>query len=194
LKTYLLHRVVVVPRPLEEVFAFFADPGNLARITPPWLAFEMVGWRDPAADTMAATGSPPGSVQDAVGREGADRVRETGAALANQPTDRPIMAEGLQLDYRVRPLLVPQRWTSVITVWEPPDRFTDEQLRGPYGLWRHEHLFAPDGGGTRVEDRVEYSLPFGGIGRLAHMLLVRKQLRRIFEFRLEALKQIFDFE
>lgn len=193
MKTYLLHRIVVVPRPLEEVFAFFADPGNLARITPPWLAFEMVGWRDPSPPAMA-TGSPSGSVQDAAGMEGPEGARETSPAFASRPTDRPIMAEGLQLDYEVRPLLVPQRWTSVITVWEPPNRFTDEQLRGPYSLWRHEHMFAPEAGGTRVEDRVEYALPFGGIGRLAHMLLVRHQLRRIFEFRLEALKQVFGFE
>ncbi|NIP83831.1 MAG: CDP-paratose 2-epimerase, partial [Gemmatimonadetes bacterium] len=83
------------------------------------------------------------------------------------------MREGLRIEYRVRPLGLPWRWVSEITVWDPPRRFVDEQVTGPYARWRHEHRFGITGGGTEVTDTVTYALPFGPIGRLAHALLVR---------------------
>jgi ligand-binding SRPBCC domain-containing protein len=165
-KPYVLERDVRVRRPLDEVFAFFADPANLARITPRWLAFEMTGWDAPFATAGGAQGVEP----------------DTASAGAGEPC-RPVMAQGLLLHYRVRPLFVAQRWTSEITVWEPPHRFTDEQVNGPYSLWRHTHRFDAIGSMTRVRDRVEYALPFGPLGRLAHLLLVQHQLKRIFDFR-----------
>ena len=57
--------------------------------------------------------------------------------------------------------------TSVITEWDRPRRFVDEQDRGPFKSFHHEHLFTPVGNGTQMIDRVEFAAPFGPIGRLA---------------------------
>ena len=61
-------------------------------------------------------------------------------------------------------------------------------MRGPYRLWHHTHAFAPDGDGTVVRDRVRYALPFGPAGELAHRLVVRRDLERIFDFRHAAVR------
>ncbi len=93
------------------------------------------------------------------------------------------MREGLRIEYRVRPLGVPQKWVSEITAYDPPHRFVDEQVTGPYARWHHEHRFRAVEGGTEVTDTVTYALPFGPIGQLAHALLVRRQLESIFSYR-----------
>jgi len=98
------------------------------------------------------------------------------------------MAEGVRIEYRLRLRGVPMRWRSVIRVWDPPHRFVDEQERGPYRLWWHEHTFAAEGGGTRVNDRVRYRVPGG---RLIERAFVRPELRRIFTYRQRALTSIF---
>lgn len=100
-------------------------------------------------------------------------------------TPRPIaMGAGTLIEYRLRLHGVPLRWRTRIDVWDPPRRFVDRQLRGPYRSWVHEHTFEPDGhGGTLMRDRVEYSLPLGPVGSLAGALLVRRELRRIFDHR-----------
>ncbi len=99
------------------------------------------------------------------------------------------MREGLRIEYRVKPLGLPQKWISEITAYDPPHRFVDEQVHGPYARWRHEHRFRAvgDGTGTEVTDTVTYALPLGPIGRLAHGLLVRRQLESIFEYRKNSL-------
>lgn len=144
---HVLERRQVVARRLDEVFAFFAEPRNLALITPAWLAFRMID---------------------------------------DDPGD---MAEGLRLRYRIRPLGVSQRWVSEITRWDPPRSFVDEQVRGPYARWHHEHVFTAVAGGTEVVDRVTYALPLGILGGMAHALLVRRQLRAIFDYREEAIRE-----
>ena len=98
------------------------------------------------------------------------------------------MRAGVEIDYRLRLRGLPMRWRSRITAWEPPHRFVDEQIRGPYRRWVHEHTFIPQNGGTLVKDVVEYDM-LGG--RLANRLLVRNDLRRIFAYRQERLAQIF---
>ncbi|MGD2135184.1 MAG: SRPBCC family protein [Gemmatimonadales bacterium] len=148
-REYVLERTQGVTRPLEEVFQFFSDPRNLARLTPPWLAFR-------ALDSGDLT-----------------------------------MREGLRIHYRIRLLGVPQRWTSVITVWDPPHRFVDEQLRGPYRRWHHLHEFTRSNDGTQIRDRVTYQLPFGPLGRLAHVLFVRRQLEAIFTYRRHRVEELF---
>jgi ligand-binding SRPBCC domain-containing protein len=94
------------------------------------------------------------------------------------------MRAGRLIEYRLRLRGVPLRWTSEITSWEPPVRFVDEQRRGPYRLWRHEHRFVAEDGGTTALDVVEYEVPGG---RLVDRLFVRPDLERIFAFRREAL-------
>jgi ligand-binding SRPBCC domain-containing protein len=90
------------------------------------------------------------------------------------------IALGSIIDYRLRLHWVSVRWRTAITAFEPPHRFVDEQVRGPYRSWWHEHRFDPVPGGTRLTDTVEYE-PRGG--RLADLLLVRRDLRRILAFR-----------
>lgn len=98
-------------------------------------------------------------------------------------TPRPIaMRPGTHIDYRISLFGVPMRWRTLISSWEPPHRFVDEQLAGPYATWHHTHTFTEVPGGTRVHDEVRYALPFGVLGRTAHAL-VRLQLRRIFTYR-----------
>jgi hypothetical protein len=93
------------------------------------------------------------------------------------------MKEGTLIDYTIRVLGLPVRWTTLITRYDPPHSFVDQQLRGPYSFWHHTHSFRPVDGGTEMKDSVLYLLPFGPLGRLAHVLAVRRQLRRIFDHR-----------
>jgi ligand-binding SRPBCC domain-containing protein len=103
-------------------------------------------------------------------------------------TPRPIdMHAGALIEYRLKLHGAPLSWRTTIAVWDPPRRFVDVQIRGPYALWHHTHDFEPDGrGGTTMRDTVRYALPLGPLGRLAHRLLVRRDLAAIFDFRQEA--------
>ena len=138
-----------LPRPRAEVFQFFADPGNLAAVTPRWL-----GWR---------LLSPP----------------------------RVPLEAGAVFECRIRWLVVPLRWRSLIREYDPPYRFVDVQLIGPYARWEHRHMFREERGGTWVEDRITYRLPLGPVGRLLHALCVGWQLQGIFEYRRQRLGKIF---
>lgn len=135
-----------LPQPLEGVFPFFADAGNLNAITPPWLHFQIV-------------------------------------------TPRPIeMRAGALIDYKLRVRGLPLRWRTLIREWQPPYRFVDEQVRGPYRQWIHTHTFEARGGGTLARDVVQYAVPFDLI---AHTLFVRRDIEKIFAFRQETLRQRF---
>ena len=103
------------------------------------------------------------------------------------------MRAGARIDYRIRIRGWPVTWKTEITAWEPPLRFVDEQIRGPYRLWRHEHTFTPENDGTRMVDRVEYLVPLGSsfAGNLIHRWWVRPELERIFGFRRERLSNLF---
>ncbi len=104
-------------------------------------------------------------------------------------TPQPIVMEpGRLIDYRLKLRGIPLRWQSEITVWEPRHRFVDEQRRGPYRSWVHEHLFAEENGCTVVRDRVRYAVTGG---RLVHRLFVARQLERIFDYRRRKLTEIF---
>jgi len=96
------------------------------------------------------------------------------------------MRDGLEIAYRMRPLLgVPVTWRTRIQSYDPPRAFHDSQASGPYRRWEHTHRFESDvdGTGTWVMDEVTYQLPFGPLGELAHRLVVKRQLRGIFEHR-----------
>jgi len=135
-----------LPRPLPEVFAFFADAGNLDALTPSWLRFEI---------------------------------------LTPCPME---MKVGARIDYRLRIRGLPVRWQSEITTWQPPNRFVDEQRRGPYRVWHHEHAFTEQDGGTLVKDHVRYAV-FGGA--LVERLFVRRDIATIFAYRQQKLNERF---
>lgn len=143
----ILEAETLVPRRLDDVFPFFAEAGNLQRITPPELSFHI-------------------------------------------ETPLPVkMDTGVLLDYRLRLAGVPFRWRSRISLWDPPFRFLDEQLTGPYAEWVHLHTFERVPEGTRVRDRVRYRLPLHPASVLATPLITR-QLHRIFSFRERAIQEI----
>jgi ligand-binding SRPBCC domain-containing protein len=102
-------------------------------------------------------------------------------------TPAPIaMGVGTFIQYRLRLHGVPLRWDTLIQVWEPPRRFVDVQVRGPYRLWHHTHeLTALDDGRTLMHDTVRYDLGFGALGTLAHRAIVRRDLEAIFAYRAE---------
>lgn len=97
------------------------------------------------------------------------------------------MRLGAEIDYRFRWLGLPMYWRTRITSYVPPAQFVDEALRSPYVFWRHLHTFKSVPGGTLVRDRVDYKLPLGPLGRLAHGLIVRHNLLAIFTFRQQVL-------
>ena len=94
------------------------------------------------------------------------------------------MTAGTLIRYRLRVHGVPIDWTTVIREWQPPHRFVDEQLHGPYALWHHTHTFDDDGAGaTIMRDAVRWAIGFGPFGVLAGRLVVERDLRRIFDYR-----------
>lgn len=109
-------------------------------------------------------------------------------------TPRPVaMHPGALIDYRLRVRGFPVRWRTRITVWEPPERFVDEQLKGPYKLWHHEHTFTERPDGTEVGDHVRYAVPGGPLSPLIHRFLVARDVQTIFAWRTRKLQEIFEF-
>jgi ligand-binding SRPBCC domain-containing protein len=98
---------------------------------------------------------------------------------------------GTRIAYRLRLHGIPLRWESRITEYAEESHFADEQLKGPYARWYHRHVFRAVPGGVEMTDDVEYVLPFGLLGRLVHWLVVRRQLRAIFDYRTAVITQRF---
>jgi len=144
---HVLEARVWLGRPRADVFAFFADPANLARLTPPSLRVRLL-------------------------------------------TPAPVMGAGTVLDYELRWLGLPIRWRAFVREYDPPYRFLDVQLRGPYARWEHRHRFLEADAGTVVEDRVVYRLPLGVVGRAAHAVLVERQLRAAWAYRTRRLGEL----
>ena len=96
------------------------------------------------------------------------------------------MYPGQVITYKVKPLFrIPLFWMTEITHIDKPHYFVDEQRRGPYALWHHQHHFKAIPGGVEMTDLVHYQLPLGVLGRMAHALFVQKQLHQIFAYRFE---------
>jgi ligand-binding SRPBCC domain-containing protein len=138
---HVLESRVWLARPRPEVFAFFADPSNLAHLTPPALKLRLL---TPTPARLAA---------------------------------------GAVLDFRLSWHGLPLSWRAYIREYDPPYRFVDVQVRGPWARWEHRHQFLDEGGGTWVEDRVTYRLPLGPLGRALHAVLVHRQLRALWAYR-----------
>ena len=101
------------------------------------------------------------------------------------------MRPGTLIDYRLKLHGIPVRWRTRIEEWDPPHRFVDAQLRGPYSLWEHTHEFEPDGDDAVViGDRVRYALPLGPLGGLARAAFVKRDLERIFDYRAQAVRKL----
>lgn len=101
-------------------------------------------------------------------------VLEEGGGLRN----------GAEVVLRVRLGPFPVRWVALLSDCIPGRGFRDTQVRGPFALWRHTHLMEPAGGSASwLEDRIEYALPFGPLGRWLGGFFVRRKLERLFEFR-----------
>lgn len=100
---------------------------------------------------------------------------------------------GLLIKYVVRPLLrLPLEWVTEIKEVEAGRFFVDEQLKGPFKYWRHEHVFtARADGAVLMEDKVTYALPLGWLGRLVALSMVKAKLASIFRFRYEAIEEKF---
>lgn len=110
-------------------------------------------------------------------------------------TPEPIlMRAGLRLDYRLKIHGVPVRWRTEIEAWEPPHRFVDRQLRGPYRLWHHTHIFEERDGGTLCRDVVRYAAPGGPLRPLIERFFVRGDVEKIFAYRTAKLKERFGAE
>ena len=99
------------------------------------------------------------------------------------------MREGALIDYQLGLGGVSFGWRTLITKWEPPMRFVDVQLKGPYAVWEHTHEFDEVPGGTRLRDQVRYRLPFGVLGLVA-LPVVRWQVGRIFAYREEVIRRL----
>jgi ligand-binding SRPBCC domain-containing protein len=100
-----------------------------------------------------------------------------------------VMRPGTLIDYRITVHGVPIRWRTEISEWDPPHHFVDVQLRGPYTLWHHTHIFEESDGGTRCLDHVRHRARGGA---LIHWLFVKRDVERIFQYRQKRLQELFD--
>ena len=109
-------------------------------------------------------------------------------------TPSPIeMKEGALIDYTVKIIGLPIRWTTLITKYDPPNLFIDQQLKGPYSMWHHTHNFKKlNDKETLIEDIVVYSVPYSFIGGLIHSLYIKRDLEKIFSYRSKKIKEIFN--
>jgi hypothetical protein len=111
--------------------------------------------------------------------------------LTPQPV---VMEKGRIIDYTLRVLGLPTRWRTLITCYEPPWCFVDEQLCGPYSFWHHTHRFESLDGGTLLHDEVRYALPVplaGPAREIVHAIFVRPALERIFDYRRQVYARLF---
>ena len=99
--------------------------------------------------------------------------------------------EGMIIDYRLKPLFgIPVKWKSEIFNIDKPNCFSDRQLKGPYRLWEHQHIFIEKDGGVLMKDQIYYTLPWGIAGKLMHFI-VKKRIHTVFEYRRSVLNKLF---
>ena len=103
-----------------------------------------------------------------------------------------LMEEGVLIEYEIKLFGFPIYWRTLINEYNPPNDFKDSQLNGPYDCWEHTHIFKECENGTMMIDKIKYSIPFGIIGRMAHFVWVKKELKKIFSYRYESINKIFE--
>lgn len=106
---------------------------------------------------------------------------------------QPEIFEGMLIDYTVSPILgIPLKWQTKITQVDKNKSFTDFQEKGPYKYWNHFHEFIPNSQGVLMKDTVDYELPMGFLGKIAHQAFVKKKLVSIFDYRYQVLEKYFN--
>lgn len=85
-------------------------------------------------------------------------------------------------------------WETLITDVREFHSFTDIQQKGPYSFWSHKHSFSRNGEGVDMTDEIEYEIPMGLLGVIANRVFVARQLKNIFEYRFNVLKEYFKTE
>lgn len=103
----------------------------------------------------------------------------------------PQIEKGTLIDYQLKLHGIPIKWRTLIEQLNPQHDFVDTQLKGPYKLWHHTHIFKPCLGGVLMTDKVRYQVPFGVLGHLLAGNYVKKDVTRIFKYRRETISQIF---
>jgi ligand-binding SRPBCC domain-containing protein len=161
------------PFPVELVFAFFANPGNLPHLCPPW--------QQARVESSRLIAPPPRPV-------------------APDPTLRfqsPAAGLGSEMAISFRPIAkIPFRigWVARITEFAWNSHFSDEQLQGPFASWKHRHGIVAESrdsvNGTLISDEVEYRLPMGPLGGLVDTTIVRRQMEAMFAYRQGRLEEI----
>lgn len=118
--------------------------------------------------------------------------KEMGFVVLTKNIDENIY-EGMEIDYTVSPILgIPMKWKTRILKVDFQKSFTDFQKKGPYKLWNHYHEFVPNENGILMKDTVDYELPLGFLGQIAHSLFVKNKLNGIFNFRFQFLEKKFN--
>lgn len=147
----VFHTSQIINTDIETCWAFFSDPANLARITPPYMKF-----------------------------------------IITFPQPMPEMYQGMIIKYKVSPLFgIPVDWITEISHVSKPNFFVDKQVKGPYSVWHHQHLFEETQNGVKITDIVTYSLPLGFIGDLIAGSMVRKKVESIFSYRRKIIESVF---
>ena len=102
------------------------------------------------------------------------------------------MYAGQIIQYIVTPVMgIPTKWVTEITHVKEGEYFVDEQRFGPYALWHHKHFIRPIENGVEMEDIIDYKIPFGTLGRLAHPIIVKPKLNEIFDYRQKKIIELF---
>lgn len=117
--------------------------------------------------------------------------KDMGFTLVTEMEDDEIY-EGMLIDYYVSPLFgIKMKWQTEITHVDFQKSFIDFQKKGPYKLWKHHHEFIPNDEGVLMRDTIDYELPMGFLGEIAHSLFVKKKLDYIFDYRFRVLSKVF---
>jgi ligand-binding SRPBCC domain-containing protein len=161
-----------VPAPIEQVFLFFSNPGNLPRIMPPQTGTELI---------LLRLVPPPG-------------IPEERATITDRP---PLAGAGSEIitSFRLIPFLpFRARWIALITEFEWNHHFADVQKQGPFKSFVHRHELKGEirgqVNGTVVRDVIDYEVGFGWLGNLANKFFIRRQFQSTFEYRQKALGKL----